>query len=120
MGAEDAPYSLEDALLSYEKALMINPDYAEAHESIGYFFDVIDEDLEKSETAFREAVRCGGGASSVAGLARVLAERGHPVLEILAMIDHSDLDPSAHLMDIREEIESGMWASKANRMKWPI
>ncbi len=109
LGPEDSPYSLEDALQSYEKALMIDPSFAEAHESIGYYFDVIDIDLDRSEAAFREAVRCGAGDSSVVGLARVLSERGHPTTQVLTFIDRHDVEQSPQLQEIREEIEGGMW-----------
>jgi hypothetical protein len=109
LGPEDSPYSLEDALRSYEKALTINPVFAEAHESIGYYSDVIDGDLVRAEAAFLEAVRCGGGESSVAGLARVRSERGHPTSDILTMIDQHDVKHSPVLQKIREEIASGMW-----------
>ena len=112
LGPEDSPYSLEDALLSYEKALMIDSGYPEAHESIGYYFDVIDIDLGRSEAAFREAIRCGAGDSSVAGLARVLSERGHPTSQILSFIDQHDVEHSSVLQDIREEIEGGRWQPK--------
>jgi hypothetical protein len=88
---------------------MIDPCFSEAHESIGYYFDVIDIDLNRSEAAFHEAVRCGGGASSVAGLARVLSERGHSTSDVFAMIDQHDVDNSPELQEIRAEIESGMW-----------
>lgn len=112
LGPEDSPYSLEDALLSYEKALMIDPSFPEAHESIGFYFDVIDIDLGRSEAAFREAVRCGAGDSSVVGLARVLSELGHPTSRILSFIDEHDLPHSPELQEIRDEIESGMWQPK--------
>ena len=112
LGPEDSPYSLEDALLSYEKALMIDSSFPDAHESIGYYFDVIDIDLGRSEAAFREAIRCGAGDNSVAGLARVLSERGHPTSQILSLIDQHDVEHSPVLQDIREEIEGGMWQPK--------
>jgi hypothetical protein len=112
LGPEDSPYSLEDALLSYEKALMLDPSFPEAHESIGYYFDVIDIDLDRSEVAFREAVRCGAGDSSVVGLARVLSERGHPTPQVLSFIDRHDVERSPQLQEIREEIEGGMWHPK--------
>ena len=112
LGPEDSPYSLEDALLSYEKALIIDPGFPEAHESIGYYFDVIDIDLGRSETAFREAIRCGAGDSSVVGLARVLIEQGHPISQILSFIDQHDVEHSPMLQEIRGEIEGGMWQPK--------
>ena len=73
---------------------------------------MIDIDLGRSEAAFREAIRCGAGDNSVAGLARVLSERGHPTSQILSLIDQHDVEHSPVLQDIREEIEGGMWQPK--------
>ena len=47
-------------------------------ESIGYYFAMIDTDIDLSGAVFREAIRCGAGESSVAGLAGVLYQQGHP------------------------------------------
>ena len=91
---------------------MIDPSFPEAYESIGYYFDAIDIDLGRSEAAFREAVRCGAGDSSVVGLARVLSERGHSTSRILSFIDQHDVDHSPRFQEIREEIEAGLWRPK--------
>ncbi len=72
---------------------------------------MIDIDLSRSEAAFLEAIRCGGGESSVAGLARVLSERGYPTADVLMMIDQHDVEHSPELQEIRKEIASGMWRS---------
>ncbi len=79
-------YELKDALASYERAAALDPQCAEAYESIGYYYDAIDEDLEKAEAAFRRAVELGGGEQSYAGLARVMAERGQVPIQVLAFL----------------------------------
>jgi hypothetical protein len=76
LSEQDSPYKLRDALLSYERALLVDSRCAEALQEIGYYFDVIDEDLPRVEAAFRRAIDCGGGEQSHVGMARVLAELG--------------------------------------------
>lgn len=104
----EAQYELADALLSYQTAIEIDPLFAEAYESIGYYYDVIEEDFAISEAAFRKAIELGGGMHSYFGLARVLAEQGKldEALSIIApdyCLFHSEIE-----IDIlREEIEAG-------------
>jgi len=103
-------YELSDALKAYEKATVLDPTCPEAFEEIGYYYDAIDEDLEKSEAAFRRAVELGGGEQSYAGLGRVLVERGHPPSEVVIFLKQS---PCADMPKVREmcsEIEAGKWS----------
>jgi tetratricopeptide (TPR) repeat protein len=106
----EAQYELADALLSYQTAIEIDPLFAEAYESIGYYYDVIDENFPASEAAFHKAIEFGSGMHSYFGLARVLAEEGKldEALSILApdyCLFHSEIE-----IDIlREEIEAGEW-----------
>lgn len=103
-------YELSDALKAYEKAAVLDPSCAEAFEEIGYYYDAIDEDLEKSEAAFRRAVELGGGEQSYAGLGRVLVERGHLPGEVVTFLKQS---PCADMPKVREmcsEIEAGKWS----------
>ena len=73
-------------------------------ESIGYYFDVIDTDIDRSQAAFREVIHCGAGGSSVAGLAGVLYQQGHPFSQIMSLIDQHDVEHSPVLREIREEL----------------
>lgn len=106
----EANYELADAVASYQRAVAVNPLCGEAYESIGYYYDVIEEDLAVSETAFRKAVELKTGQNSHFGLARVLAEQGkrEEALRVLAPENcpfHSEIE-----IDIlRDEIAEGQW-----------
>ena len=108
LGPEDSPYSLKDALLPYENVVAIASSVSEVDESIGYYFAMIDSDIDRSEAAFREAIRCGAGESSVAGLAGVLYQQGYPASQIMPLVDQHDVEHSPVLREIREEIVGGM------------
>jgi tetratricopeptide (TPR) repeat protein len=103
-------YSLEDARDSYERARAADLNDPEAYESLGYFFDAVDEQLDEAERMFRKAIELGAGAGSWVGLARVLAEMGRrdEALTLLA----ADTCPHANVrdvVDVRGEIEDGRW-----------
>lgn len=109
LGDGESAHSLEDSLHSYETAVKLDPGFAEAHESIGYYFDVIDEDLPKAEAAFLRATQLGGGEYSWAGLARVIAERGGPREQILALMDDCPFADASAVQKIRQEVDEGFW-----------
>jgi tetratricopeptide (TPR) repeat protein len=105
-----ASYSLTDARVSYQRALAANPNDPEAYESLGYFFDAVDEQLDEAERMFRRAIQLGAGVGSWVGLARVLAEMGRrdEALTLLA----ADTCPHAsvrEVIDVRGEIKDGRW-----------
>jgi tetratricopeptide (TPR) repeat protein len=104
----EAQYGLADALLSYQTAIEIDPLFAEAYESIGYYYNVIDEDFAVCEAAFRKAIEFGSGMHSYVGLARVLAEQGKldEALTILAP-DYCPFHSEIEIDILREEIEAG-------------
>jgi hypothetical protein len=105
-------YSLADAAACYERAASIDPTCAEAFESLGYFYDVVSEDLERAESAFRAAIALGGGPDAYAGLARVLAESGRDASEILAFLDGCVHADAPKVLEMRAEVESGMWSPR--------
>ena len=112
LGTLEANYELEDALLSYEQALAVDPDSAEAYESIGYFYDAVMDDPQSAEPAFRKAIILGAGADSYYGFARVLAElnRTEEALRLLAP-ENCPFQDEAKVKEIKEEIESGTWSN---------
>ncbi len=57
LGSADAHYSLEDTAACYERAVSIDPNFAEGHEEIGHFYDAVVPDQSRSRRAFREAAR---------------------------------------------------------------
>jgi hypothetical protein len=58
-------------LLIYQTAIEIDPLFAKAYASIGYYYDAIDEDFAVSEVAFRKAIEFGSRIHSYFGLARL-------------------------------------------------
>ena len=76
LGSEDIPFPLSEALRSYERAVEVDPDFAEVYNEIGYFHDVFSDDYKAAEAAFRRAIDLGYGEEAHRGLARVLAQQG--------------------------------------------
>lgn len=61
LGSADISYSLEDALACYERAVSIDPNFAEGHEEIGHFYDAVMPNPARARNAFREATRIRKG-----------------------------------------------------------
>jgi len=55
LGSADISYSLEDALACYERAISIDPNFAEGHEGIGHFYDAVMQNPSRARSAFRQA-----------------------------------------------------------------
>lgn len=55
LGDEDCPYGLEEAATCFEKAVEIDPNYIEAWEEIGHYYDVIEPNEILSRKAFKKA-----------------------------------------------------------------
>ena len=72
---ESERYQLEDALESYRTAVRVEPDSAEAHESLGHYFNAVDDSPQEAERHFRKAVKLGS-QSAHEGLAQVLEQLG--------------------------------------------
>jgi tetratricopeptide (TPR) repeat protein len=60
LGPEGNPHSLDDALASFKHAIELDPQFAEAWEEIGYFYDYVLDDEASAQPYFREAVRLKG------------------------------------------------------------
>jgi tetratricopeptide (TPR) repeat protein len=105
---DDDQYEFTDILHSYQQAVAVDPSFGEAYECIGYYYDVLEEDLPVAEVAFRKAIELGMGLHSYFGLARVLAEQGkcEEALSILAP-DYCPFHTEFEIDILREEIEAG-------------
>jgi len=69
-------YTLEDALNSYQRAIELDPNNAEAYEAIGHYYNAVNDDPVRAEPYFKKAIALGGGEGSERGLAEVLEELG--------------------------------------------
>jgi tetratricopeptide (TPR) repeat protein len=102
----EAQYEFADILHSYQQAVAVDTSFGEAYESIGYYYDVLEEDLSMAEMAFRKAIELEMGLDSYFGLARVLAEQGkcEEALSILTP-DYCPFYSKIEINILREEIE---------------
>jgi len=57
LGPESSPYSLEDALASYQRAIEVDPEFAEAWDEIGHYYDAILDDETAAQKHFEHAAR---------------------------------------------------------------
>jgi tetratricopeptide (TPR) repeat protein len=57
LGSESSPHSLEDALASYQRAIEVAPEFAEAWEEVGYYYDAVLDDEATARKYFQEAAR---------------------------------------------------------------
>jgi len=55
LGTGETAHTLDDALASYERAVLIDPNFVEGWEEIGYFYDAIMDDEERARQAFQKA-----------------------------------------------------------------
>lgn len=111
LAPEGYSVALTDAADCYRKATQLDPDYADAWESLGYYLDNYDEDLDAAEQAFVNAIRTGGDADSYIGLARVLTQKGQKdaALKVLGAADCPYADEE-DVEAMREEIRDGLWS----------
>lgn len=65
---------LPEALASYEKAIALDPNCAEAYEEIGHYFDTVEGGPAKAESYFRKAIELDGRESAREALADVLEQ----------------------------------------------
>ena len=60
LGAESCPHALEEALASYQRAVEVNPAFAEAWEEIGRYHDAVLSDEAAAQPYFRETEKLRG------------------------------------------------------------
>jgi tetratricopeptide (TPR) repeat protein len=92
----------------YKRAAALNPRSGDAHNELGYMYDVYFDDFPKAEAEFRKAIDLGWDYSSYYGLARVLAETGR-LSEALSVLSSKNCPFSEHpkIVDLRREIDDG-------------
>jgi len=101
-------YTRKDVLNCYRKALELNPKYATAYESIGYYHDVITNCLRYAEPAFRKAILYGAGIDSYIGLARVLAQQNRTI-DALTILKKYKYPKDSKIITMKSEIINGYW-----------
>jgi hypothetical protein len=72
----DAPFPLEDALASYERAAALDPTRPEPHVEIGHFHDAVRDDPASAVPHFERAIALGAGDAVARALAAVRAQLG--------------------------------------------
>lgn len=55
LGTGETSHTLDDALASYERAVLIDPNFVEGWEEIGHFHDAVMDDEERAREAFQKA-----------------------------------------------------------------
>lgn len=60
LGPEDCPYPLEESLVCYQRAIEIDPQFAEAWESAAHFYDAVMADPQAALPYFGEFERLKG------------------------------------------------------------
>ncbi len=68
------PYQLHDTLDSYKTAASYNPSDPEPWESMGHYFNAIQDDPAKPEPLFRKAIARGAGDAAREALEDVVAQ----------------------------------------------
>ena len=66
--------NLQDAEASYHEALAVDPESADAYESLGYFTYAVKDDARGALPFFQRAIELGAGASAHDGLREALEE----------------------------------------------
>jgi tetratricopeptide (TPR) repeat protein len=101
-------YTYTDVLRSYRKAIKIDPTFATAYESIGYYHDVVTNCRNYAKSAFRKAIMYGAGINSYYGLARVLAQQNHDI-EALTLLKRCPFAKDYDIVTLKSEILEGQW-----------
>jgi hypothetical protein len=63
LGPESCPHPLGEALASYERAIKLDSDFAEAWDEIGHYHDAVLDDEKSTQRFFQEAERLRRNAS---------------------------------------------------------
>lgn len=105
IGPDETAHSLDDARGSYERALEIDPDNAEALESLGHYFDAINSKPDIAESYFLKSIDHGAGKNAFVSLAELYLEQGR-YAEALAILEPSRCPYSSdvEVMLVRKDV----------------
>ena len=92
----------------YRRAIVSDPTYAPAYESMGWALDTFFDHFDESSQNFRHALVYGAGDSCRVGLARVLAQTGKAE-EAVNQLDQCKDQTNPDVIKLRQEIEDGIW-----------
>ncbi len=108
----DGPITDRTASLEcYKRSIACDPEYAPAHESLGYWYD-IEAQFELAAQHFQLAIDNGGGDTAFIGCARVLEQLGRSD-EARSAMDRCCDQSNPALLDLRAEIADGLWTPDA-------
>lgn len=110
LSSEDTPYELLDSLKAYEQAIELDPKCAEAFESIGYYYDIIDEQFDLAREAFEKALEVEVRIDSIIGLARVRAELNEKSSDIVRFLEDSSFKTHEKVEKLIIEINNGVYS----------
>lgn len=91
----------------YLNAVRVDPDYGQAHNSLGYWCDIA-ADFPLARHHFERAIELGVGDVARIGLARVLAQMGLDD-DAFRMLDSCDNSADESVSELRREIADGLW-----------
>src|SRR5215218_4084571 len=69
LGLGNSPYSVEDAIASYKRAIEFDPQFIQAWEDIGYLYRNVLKEEDKAKSYLHEAERLKGYYNSIPGRA---------------------------------------------------
>ncbi len=110
LSSEDTPYELLDSLKAYENAIEVDPRCAEAFESIGFYYDALEEKFELARNAFEKALEIEERLDCVIGLARVRAELNEKSSGILIFLEHSTFKNHKRVKELIDEIKDEVYS----------
>lgn len=111
-GGNNEKWSFEEAKCSYLKSIECNKSYGRAYESLGYYYDVIENEYMVAESYFRKSIELEPSLYSYKGLARVLAQQNRDAEAIQSL--SKSFCPFSEDIDIdilMDEIKEGYWST---------
>ena len=108
----ESPHVPPEALSSYERAIDIDPECAQAFEGIGHYYSIIKGDPTGAAKYLQRAIELGAGASAYVGLHEVLALVGREAEARQLLYRAPDFirtDPT--VAQLIRQLENALWSS---------